>query len=260
MKTQSLKIIKIGSSIISDPVILNGFLKDFAKLDGNKILVHGGGKYATMLAEQLGVEVQMVDGRRITCEQTLDIITMSYAGKINKTIVASLQGKGCNAMGFTGADGNLIQARKRPIKEIDYGFVGDITKVNTNMIKHLLEVDVTPVFCAMTHDSSGSLLNTNADTIASELALNLANSFITELYYCFDQPGVMERIDDPESLIKFIDPKSFENIKRKNLIYDGMIPKLDNCMFALNHNVDKILIGNHNILKPNYETYTTIHK
>ena len=260
MKSETLKIVKIGSSILSDQNVLNEFLRDFSQLDGNKILVHGGGKHATELARQLNVEVKMIDGRRITCEDTLDIITMSYAGKINKNIVAILQGLNCNAMGFTGADGNLIQAIKRPVAEVDFGYVGDVIGVNQVLIKQLLEISITPVFCAMTHDSNGSLLNTNADTIASELALNLAAGYQTELYYCFDQPGVMESIDDPDSLITYINPDSFEHLKKNKIISDGMIPKLDNCMHALRNNVEKIFIGNHDLLKPDFDNYTTIHK
>ncbi|NNK70735.1 MAG: acetylglutamate kinase [Flavobacteriaceae bacterium] len=260
MKSQVLKIVKIGSSILSDRAVLQGFLKDFSSLTGLKVLVHGGGQHATELAEQLNVKVRMVDGRRITCEDTLEIITMSYAGRINKDIVAQLQGMDCNAMGFTGADGNLIEAIKRPPSPIDFGFVGDVIAVNRVLLNQLLGLEITPVFCALTHDSNGTLLNTNADTIASELALNLASSYKTELYYCFDQPGVMESLDDPDSLISEIDPESFEKMKKKKQVSDGMIPKLDNCMHALKHNVDKIFIGNHNLLKPEFETFTTIHK
>ena len=167
MKT--LKVIKIGGNIIDDLQVLNHFLEGFSKIEGHKILVHGGGKLATKLANQMGVEVKMTGGRRITDADTLDIITMVYAGKINKNIVAKLQTKQCNAIGFSGADGNTIVSEKRPIKDVDFGFVGDVLKVNTNTLEVLLNTDITPVFCAITHDENGQLLNTNADTIASDL-------------------------------------------------------------------------------------------
>lgn len=184
MKT--VKIIKIGGNIIDNDQALADFLSLFAAMDGPKILVHGGGKLATQLANDMGVEVKMVDGRRITDEVTLDIITMVYAGKINKNIVANLQANDCNAVGFTGADGNSIIAEKRPVRTIDYGFAGDILKVNTGTLEILLNNNVVPVFCAMSHDENGQLLNTNADTIASELAIGFAGLYPTELYYCFE--------------------------------------------------------------------------
>ena len=185
MKT--VKIVKIGGHIINNEAALDLFLDDFAKLASPKILVHGGGKSATELAQQMHVEVQMNNGRRITNADTLDIITMVYAGKINKTIVAKLQTKNTNAIGFSGADGNSIIAKKRPITTIDYGFVGDIQKVNIDTLQLLLNQNITPIFCAITHDENGQLLNTNADTVASELAIAFANEYNTELYYCFEK-------------------------------------------------------------------------
>ena len=210
MKT--LKVIKIGGNIIDDEAALNAFLKDFAKIKSPKILVHGGGKLATKLSQQMQVEVKMVDGRRITDQDTLDIITMVYAGKINKDFVAKLQANHCNAIGFSGADGNAIVSIKRPIKTIDYGFVGDVVKVNTETLEVLLNNGVTPVFCAITHDKKGQLLNTNADTIASELAIGFANSFATELYYCFEKNGVLKNINDDNSVIKHIDTKNYQEV------------------------------------------------
>lgn len=185
MKT--LKVIKIGGNIIDDVEALDSFLKNFAKIEGPKILVHGGGKSATKLAQQMKIEVKMTKGRRITDVDTLDIITMVYAGKINKNIVAKLQAHQCNAVGFSGADGNTIVSDIRPIDSIDFGFVGDVKYVNTQTVDVLLKGEVTPVFCAITHDEKGQLLNTNADTIASELAIGFSKLYNTQLYYCFEK-------------------------------------------------------------------------
>ena len=190
---ETLKVIKIGGNIIDKEKTLSDFLIEFSKLNGPKILVHGGGKLATKLANQLGIEVKMTNGRRITDADTLNIITMVYAGKINKNIVAKLQALNCNSIGFSGADGNSVVSYKRPIKEVDFGFVGDVEKVNTSILNVLLKNRVTPVFCALTHDGNGQLLNTNADTIASELAIGIANHFNTELYYCFEKSGVLSQ-------------------------------------------------------------------
>ncbi|NND12246.1 MAG: acetylglutamate kinase, partial [Flavobacteriaceae bacterium] len=192
---ETLKIIKIGGNIIDDANALDEFLREFANLDGQKILVHGGGKEATKLAKRLKVAVNMVDGRRVTDAETLDIITMVYAGKINKNIIAKLQASRCNAIGFSGADGNSIIATKRPVTNIDYGYAGDVVRVNTSTIRTLLENNIVPVFCAITHDEHGQLLNTNADTIASVLAIALATVFTTELYYCFEKNGVLMDVD-----------------------------------------------------------------
>ena len=207
---ETLKIIKIGGNIIDDDKALNDFLAGFAILLGPKLLVHGGGKLATKLANQMNVEVKMTNGRRITDTDTLDIITMVYAGKINKNIVAKLQALNCNSIGFTGADGNSIVSVKRPVQEVDFGFVGDIEKVNTKILNELLNNEVTPVFCAITHDGKGQLLNTNADTIASELAIVFANQYKTELYYCFEKKGVLEDLNDGNSVIENINTKSYK--------------------------------------------------
>lgn len=253
-----LKIIKIGGNIIDNEAALNAFLKDFAKIESPKILVHGGGKLATKLAHQMQVEVKMVDGRRITDQDTLDIITMVYAGKINKDIVAKLQANHCNAIGFSGADGNAIVSVKRPVKTIDYGFVGDVVKVNTNTLEVLLNNGVTPVFCAITHDEKGQLLNTNADTIASELAIGFANSFATELYYCFEKNGVLQDINDENSVIKHIDSKNYQDLIDHNIIADGMLPKLNNCFHAIHKNVKKVCIGKPDMLFNKNTNFTTI--
>jgi acetylglutamate kinase len=256
MKT--LKIIKIGGNIIDDDKALNGFLKDFAAISSPKILVHGGGKLATKLANDMNVEVKMTNGRRITDADTLDIITMVYAGKINKSIVAKLQAQACNAIGFTGADGNSIVSEKRPIKEVDFGFVGDVLKVNTETMNVLIENNVTLVFCAITHDEMGQLLNTNADTIASELAIGFANQYKTELYYCFEKNGVLQDINDDNSVIEDINTATFESLKNQGLIAEGMLPKLDNCFHAIKHNVNKVCIGTSEMLSKSSTKFTTI--
>jgi len=238
-----LKVVKIGGNVIDDQEALSTFLKDFSQLEGSKILVHGGGKLATRLAEQMNVSVKMIEGRRITDAETLDIITMVYAGKINKNIVAQLQKYNCNAIGFTGADGNSIVSHKREIKAIDYGFVGDVDKVNPEIISVLLDNNVTPVFCAITHDQNGQLLNTNADTIASELAIGLSELYEVELHYCFEKNGVLADINDDNSVVEDINQTNYQELKEEGVIADGMIPKLDNCFHAIEHKVGKVCIG-----------------
>lgn len=223
MKT--LKIIKIGGNIINNPVELEAFIKAFSKLKGLKILVHGGGKEATALANKMGVEVKMIDGRRITDAKTIDITTMVYAGKINKTIVAQLQANQCNAIGLSGADGNFILAKKRPVKNIDYGFVGDVIKVNTAVLKVLLNNHITPVFCALTHDANGQLLNTNADTIAAELAVAFAKDYQVELYYCFEKQGLLQDVTDNDSVIPLINTKQYRYLSKRKNHYRRYAPK-----------------------------------
>ena len=258
MKT--LKIIKIGGNIIDNEVVLSLFLKDFSTLKAPKILVHGGGKLATKLADQMNIPVLMNKGRRITNAETLDIITMVYAGKINKTIVAQLQAHKCNAIGFSGADGNSIISEKRPIKDIDYGFVGDVKQVNTKTIEILLENSITPVFCAITHNENGQLLNTNADTIAATLAISLSHIFKTELYYCFDKNGVLKDLDNDSSVVENINTKTYQNLIEKGVVSDGMLPKLDNCFHAIENNVDRVCIGKPDMLFTANTLYTTIKK
>ncbi|WP_198520001.1 acetylglutamate kinase [Olleya sp. Bg11-27] len=258
MKT--LKIIKIGGNIIDDDDALQQFLKAFATIDGPKILVHGGGKLATKLTQQMQVGVKMIDGRRVTDQVTLDIITMVYAGKINKTIVAQLQAHNCNAIGFSGADGNTIVSDLRPSEPIDYGFAGDVVKVNTETLELLLNNNVSPVFCAITHDKNGQLLNTNADTIASELAIGFASIYNTELYYCFEKNGVLEDVDNDDSVIENINTKSYPSLIENGIIYEGMLPKLNNCFHAINHQVQKVCIGKSQMLFRKNNKHTTITK
>ncbi|WP_295715333.1 acetylglutamate kinase [Mucilaginibacter sp.] len=242
---ESLYVIKIGGNVIDNSENLYHFLKDFEKLDGFKILVHGGGKVATQVAEDLGIEARLVDGRRITDIETLRVVTMVYGGLINKNIVAQLQRFGNNAIGLTGADGNFIRAKKRPVKTIDYGFVGDIDEnsINPDNISRLMEAGFTPVFCAITHDGEGQLLNTNADTIASALAVNLSSLYETTLIYCFEKRGVLQDIDDDDSLIREINPAHYEELKTQRIIHSGMLPKLDNAFTAIACGVQAVIIG-----------------
>ena len=256
MKT--LKVIKIGGNIIDDHEALHQFLIDFSSIEDPKILVHGGGKLATKLAEQLHVEVKMVDGRRITDHATLDIITMVYAGKINKNLVTKLQANHCNAVGFTGADGNTIVSKKRPVTPIDYGYAGDVIKVNREVLELLLDNGITPVFSAITHDQKGQLLNTNADTIASELAIAFASTYNVELYYCFEKNGVLRDVDDESSVIAHIDSKSYPQLVSEGVIFEGMLPKLNNCFYAIERHVKKVCIGKSQMLFNANAKHTTI--
>jgi len=238
-----LFIIKIGSNIIDDEIKLSSFLKDFAAISEKKILVHGGGKLATKLAEKLGVEQKLVDGRRITDEETLKIVTMVYAGYINKNIVAQLQSYDCNAIGLCGADGDAILAHKRNHPVIDYGFVGDIDLINTNLLKNLLDQNISIVFASLTHDQKGQLLNTNADTIAQELAKALSSLYDVQLIYSFEKAGVLLDANDDSTVIPTINPSRYEQLKSKQKIFAGMIPKLDNAFAAINCGVKKVIIG-----------------
>jgi acetylglutamate kinase len=251
-------IIKIGGNIIDNPTELAQFLSDFSKIEGNKVLVHGGGKSATKMAESIGLVPQMIDGRRITDTAMLDVVVMIYAGQINKNIVAQLQANPTNAMGFSGADGNLIQSDKRNHPTINYGFVGDVKKVNTQLLETLLSNGIVPVFCAITHDGKGQLLNTNADTIASELAIALSEVFDVTLNYCFEKPGVLFDAEDDSSVIDNINQELYSKLKAEKAIHSGMIPKLDNCFNSLSKGVQKIKIGHHRMLQDKTALYTTI--
>ncbi|MFZ4862122.1 acetylglutamate kinase [Sphingobacterium sp. Mn56C] len=246
MSNSTLNIIKIGGNVIDDDVQLEIFLEKFAAIPGKKILVHGGGKIATRIASQLNIEAKMVDGRRITDEAMLDVVTMVYAGLTNKKLVATLQKHQCDAIGLSGADANVIKAVKRPVREIDYGFVGDILvdSVNGLAIKKFLDAGFTPVFSAITHNGSGQLLNTNADTIASALSTTLAQHYETSLIYCFEKNGVLENVNDENSLIETITAAQFDEFKEKGIISDGMIPKLQNAFDAINKGVKSVFIGN----------------
>ena len=255
-----LKIIKIGGNIIDDDHNLASFLTDFARLEGPKILVHGGGKSATKLSEKLGIPTQMIEGRRITSTENLTVVTMVYAGLINKKITARLQGNNCNAIGLSGADANCIQANLRETTPIDFGWVGDISKVNTSTIQLFLTNGLTPVFCAIGHDGNGQLLNTNADTVAAEIAKAMSNEYETELIYCFEKNGVLKDINDPNSVIARINKKDYQELKKTRVIAEGMIPKIDNCFHALENGVSKVIIGNAGLLRNENELFTTLIK
>jgi acetylglutamate kinase len=238
-----LSIIKIGGNIIDDEPRLLTFLDSFAGIPGKKILVHGGGKLATKVAEGLGIQQKLVDGRRITDEETLRVVTMVYAGTINKQIVARLQALGCPAMGLTGADGNTILSHKRVHASIDYGFVGDVDKVNTSLLTSLLMLENVLVFAPITHDGKGQLLNTNADTIAQELARALSAGFDVSLVYSFEKAGVLMDAEDERSVIGRLNAADYADLKEKKVIFAGMIPKLDNAFAALRSGVKKVIIG-----------------
>jgi len=239
-----LSVVKIGGNVVDNKDSLDIFLSDFAQLKGRKVLVHGGGVMASKMSKQMGIETKMVDGRRITDEETLRIVTMVYAGWINKNIVAGLQKVGCNAIGLSGADANVIPSLRRSATPIDYGFVGDplVDKVNSWFISKLVESGITPVFCAITHDGKGSLLNTNADTIAYSVATSLTSYYKTSLLYCFEKEGVLMDIEKPDSIIERIDKNMFENLKAEGIIADGMIPKLDNAYMAIDNGVSEVKI------------------
>jgi acetylglutamate kinase len=217
-------------------------------MEGLRVLVHGGGKEATRLAGKLGIETVMIEGRRVTGKEMLDVTVMTYAGLCNKKIVAQLQGFNTQAIGLTGADGNSILSKKRENSSVDYGFVGDVVGVNADWIKNLLNTGVTPVFCAITHDKKGQLLNTNADTIAQALAVGLSSLFETTLIYCFEKKGVLMNIDDENSVIEELTYVSYQELKEKNVIHSGMLPKLENCFQALQQGVKEIRIASPEII------------
>lgn len=253
-----LNIVKIGGKIIEDRALLNDFLQSFAQMDGHKILVHGGGKRATEIEGKLGIASKLHQGRRITSNEGLDVAIMVYAGLVNKKIVAALQAKKCNAIGLCGADAGTILAHKRPVGAVDFGFVGDVEKVETTAIMKLLKVDMIPVFCALTHDGNGQLLNTNADTIASELAIGLSDTFETNLLLCFEKKGVLRHVEKADSLIRHIDTKTYNQLLEQHIISEGMLPKLHNSFRALKAGVHKVCIGNLHMLRSDSELFTTL--
>ncbi len=250
MTKEKLIIVKIGGHVIDDKVALKKFLQQFSEIKANKLLVHGGGKLASELANKLNIPVVMHEGKRITDKETLDITTMVYAGLINKTIVAQLQSLSCNAIGLCGTDANCIKANKRPVSEIDYGFVGDINadSINTKFISGLLKQKITPVFSAITHDGKNNLLNTNADTIASYISVAMSHIYDVQLVYCFEKNGVLKNVNDQRSLISKINEEQYQVLKEEGIIHSGMIPKLDNAFKALYQGVNSIHIGNSNYL------------
>ena len=239
---EKLTLIKVGGKIVEEEDTLRNLLHDFAKIEGHKVLVHGGGRSATKLASQLGIESRMVNGRRITDIEMLRIVTMVYGGLVNKNIVAGLQAQGINALGLTGADMNLIRSAKRPVGEVDYGFVGDVKEVNAELLASLIQQGVVPVLAPLTHDKQGHILNTNADTIAGETAKALARRFDVTLVYCFEKPGVLRDENDDSSLIPEITPELFDRLVADGTVQGGMIPKLENSFDALKAGVSEVVI------------------
>lgn len=242
---EKLFIIKLGGNILDDSEATHSFLGNFAAVPDKKILVHGGGKIATTIGGQLGIESKYINGRRITDQPTIDLATMVYGGLINKTLVAKLQSLHCNAIGLTGADANLVPAVKRPVKEIDYGFAGDINddSVGAETLQTFLKMNLVPVFAPLTHDSNGQLLNTNADTIASALAVSLSAFYQVRLIYCFEKVGVLENLADENSVINLIDREKYAALLQENKLADGILPKIDNSFAAIDGGVAEVLVG-----------------
>ena len=236
---KDITVVKIGGNVVDDAAALQQFVADFAALRGPKILVHGGGKEATRLAEKMGVEVKMVDGRRITGREMLDIAVMVYAGAVNKRVVAALQAAGCNAIGLSGADADTVRARRRPAEPIDFGFVGDIQSVAAERLRMLLGAGLTPVFSAIMHDGAGTLLNCNADSVASAVAVGMAGTAAVDLVYCFEKEGVLDEAGDVISRISRTD---FERLKAAGTVNSGMIPKIENALQAVGKGVRSVTI------------------
>ena len=239
---EKITIIKVGGKIVEEQDSLAALLDRFSAIEGNKVLIHGGGRSATLMAERLGIESRMVGGRRITDSDTLQVVTMVYGGLVNKTIVAQLQARGVNALGLTGADCNIIKAHKRPVGEVDYGFVGDVDKADGLMLSRLIEQGIVPIVAPLTHDGNGNLLNTNADTMAAETAKALSAHYDTRLIYCFEFPGVMRDPDDADSLIPTITRESYRTLLADGIVSGGMVPKIDNAFNAIDNGVGEVII------------------
>ena len=240
---EKLTIVKVGGAVVEDELQLSQLLKDFGAIEGRKVLVHGGGRKATKMAERLGIETKMVNGRRITDAAMLEVVTMVYGGLVNKYLVAQLQANGINALGLTGADANVILSHKRPLKDgIDYGFVGDVDYVAHQTLAHLIEAGIIPVMAPLTHDAEGHILNTNADTIASETAKALANIYNVTLIFSFEKKGVLSNPDDDDSVIPVITKEDFERYKADGTISGGMLPKIENALRAVEAGVSRVII------------------
>ncbi|NCG04596.1 MAG: acetylglutamate kinase [Bacteroidetes bacterium] len=255
---QKLHIVKVGGHLVNDADALQEVLLAFAKMDTPKILVHGGGRHATALATKLGISPKMIEGRRITDAAMLEVAVMSYAGLSNKKIVAQLQQLDVNAVGLSGADGNCIEAVKRPVKEIDYGFVGDIVDVNAAVFTSLAAQDFVPVLCAITHDKNGQLLNTNADTIAAQVAIALSATYEVSLFYCFEHAGVLRDIATPTDVISHLNATQTETFVEEGVIHQGMVPKLHNGFDALKNGVNEVVISNVTALTQSEAPKTTL--
>ena len=240
---EKLTIVKVGGAVVEDEAQLSQLLKDFSAIEGRKVLVHGGGRKATKVAESLGIESKMVNGRRITDAEMLSVVTMVYGGLVNKNLVARLQANGVNALGLTGADIDVIRSHKRPLKDgVDFGFVGDVDKADGKMLSRLIEEGITPVMAPLTHDGEGHLLNTNADTIASETAKALAPYYDVTLFFCFEKKGVLRHPDDDDSVIPVITRADFIIYKTDGTISGGMLPKIENALSAIDSGVSKVII------------------
>lgn len=239
---EHLTIIKVGGKIVENSESLNSLLKDFAAVEGKKLLVHGGGRSATQMAARLGVETKMVDGRRITDEAMLEVVTMVYGGLVNKRIVAGLQALGIDAVGLTGADMNIVLSDKRKVSAVDYGWVGDVKRVNAEAVATLIESGCCPVVAPLTHDGCGHMLNTNADTMAGEMAKAMAAHYDVTLMFCFEKPGVLADDNDDSSLIPTITPAVLDDLKRRGVVSGGMIPKLDNAIACVSAGVESVVI------------------
>ncbi|MFK7969209.1 MAG: acetylglutamate kinase [Bacteroidia bacterium] len=253
-----LSVIKIGGNIIDDEQALHACLVDFAHMPHPKILVHGGGKLATRLDEKLGIKTEMHHGRRITSEENLETVVMVYAGLINKKTVSILQSQTCNAIGLSGSDANCILATKRPSSPVDFGCVGDVKAVNGDSINLFLDNGMTPVFCAISHDGNGHLFNTNADSVAAEIAIAMSEQYDTELMYCFEKNGVLSDIDDDQSVIQSIDSQRYSNLRGKGVIHAGMLPKMENSFHALRNGVAKVVICHADALRDSERIHTTL--
>lgn len=253
-----LNIVKVGGKLIEDETALDNVLGAFASMKSPKLLVHGGGNKASELESRLGLKPRMVGGRRITSLESLDVVVMVYAGLLNKNLVASLQGRGCIAIGMSGADGDLVRARKRPVSDLDYGYAGDVTGINLLTLQQLLEAGLSPVVCALSHNGKGQLLNTNADTIATEIAIAASNRYKTQLHYCFDLPGVLEDPNDPGSVIQELNLNTYKSLREEGVISGGMLPKLDNCFRALEYGVSNIRIGGSQLISGAPQPHTVL--
>ena len=239
---EKLTIVKVGGKICENPTSLNALLSDFASIEGNKLLVHGGGRLATAMAERLGIETKMVDGRRITDDQMLEVVTMVYGGLVNKRIVAGLQARGVNALGMTGADMSILLSHKRPVKTVDYGWVGDVDRADGVALKSLISQGVVPVIAPLTHDGKGNILNTNADTMAGETAKALASLFDVTLAFCFEKEGVLRDENEDHSVIPVINRALYAELKEQGIVSGGMLPKLDNAFATLDAGVKEVII------------------
>ncbi len=246
LKKENLFVIKIGGNVIDDDKALLSFLQDFSTIPAKKILVHGGGKIATSIGDKLGIQSKYIDGRRITDDETIGLVTMVYGGLVNKKIVVALQSINCNAVGLSGADANVMPAMKRPVKEIDYGWVGDINAADVNPAtwQLLLDNGLVPVLAPLTHDNLGNMLNTNADTMAAVLSMVLAKCYDVKLLYCFEKNGVLENVNNDDAVISRLDANIYRELKESKKLFAGILPKIDNAFLAINNGVGEVVIGN----------------